>query len=102
MKVIGLDFKTHLFHHNFHRIAVAALHLYQLAAGAAFNQFQQGVQVQLPEHFTAPELGKVQLQLGGHADQGKGKIDFHRIALFCVDPDAEKHLVCILRASGGT
>lgn len=102
MKVAGLDFKTHLFHHNFHRIAVAALHLYQLAAGPALDQLQQGVQVQLPEDFTAPELGEIQLQLSGHADQGKGKIDFYRVALLCVDPDAEKHLVCILRASGGT
>lgn len=42
-KVLGFDVQTHLFHHDFHQIAVAALYLYQLSQCAAFNEGEKGV-----------------------------------------------------------
>ena len=71
-KAFGFDIQPHLLHHNLHGISLAALHLYQLAAGAAFDQGQNGVEVQLPQQLAALKLGKRPIQLGCDTHQRKG------------------------------
>lgn len=54
--VLGFDVQTHLFHHDFHNIAVAALYLYQLPKRTSLDEGEKGVQIQLLKQFAAPEL----------------------------------------------
>ena len=71
-KAFGFDVQPHLLHHNLYGVSLAALHLYQLAAGAALDQGQNGVEVQLPQQLAALKLGKRPIQLGCDTHQRQG------------------------------